>query len=171
MTIHWITTESDDVFAALEAVERAVTAGDHGVAPPAPAASGSNAEYDSYLAESLGAAHATWAIDQQAIVVSSRPGLAAAINAFQRLFRRLTWWHTLPQWQQATTFHGAVVRVIDVLLDRQRLLGIRIGQLESANTKAHIFALEQQIQALRDEQRELRRRIAELEQATEGNGR
>jgi hypothetical protein len=132
---------------------------------------GSSTEPDPYLTESLSVAHATWAIDQQAIVVSSRPGLAAAINAFQGLFRRLTWWHTLPQWQQATTFHGAIVRVIDVLLDRQRLLGIRIGQLESANTRAHIFALEQQIQALRDEQRELRRRVAELERAAGDDGR
>jgi hypothetical protein len=54
--------------------------------------------------------------------------------------------------------------VIDVLLDRQRLLGIRIADLERANLPAHVYALEQQIQALRSEQRELRQRIALLEQ-------
>jgi hypothetical protein len=162
MTIYWIQTQSDDVFAALEEVERALAEGATGQ-PPAFASAPADA--DPYLAENLAAAHATWAIDPHAIVTSTRKGLAGPINLFQRVARRLSWWQTLPQWQQASSFHGALVRLVDVLLDRQRLLGIRIGQLEAANLPAHMFALEQQIQALRDEQRELRRRIAELERA------
>lgn len=161
MTIHWIQTQSDDVFDTLDAVERAVAAGETGTPPAGPPIA---TDQDPYLTESLAVAHGSWSVDPAQIVVSSRPGLAGAINRFQRLVRRATWWYTLPQWQQASGFHGAIVRIVDVLLDRQRLLGIRVGQLESANTPAHIFALEQQIQALRDEQRELRRRIAELEQ-------
>ena len=161
MSIHWIQTTNDDVFDTLDAVERAVSTGNQGNPPSMAAAQSSDS--DPYLVESLTLVHQTWAIDQQAIVMSNRPGLAAGINLFQRIVRRLTWWQSLPQWLQVNSFHGAVVRVIDVVLDRQRLHGIRIGQLESANTAAHLFALEQQIQALRDEQRELRRRLAALE--------
>lgn len=162
MSIHWIQTTSDDVFAALDAVQRALESGDQGVPPGAAAAP--SADTDPYLVESLAALHQGWEVDQHAIVMSNRPGLASAINLFQRIVRRLTWWQSMPQWLQVNHFHGAAVRVIDVVLDRQRLQSIRIGQLESANTAAHIFALEQQIQALRDEQRELRKRLAALEQ-------
>jgi hypothetical protein len=163
MTIHWVSTSSDDVFEALAAVDQALMQGDPGQAPAAsmPAQS---ADQDPYLIEGVQALHGRWSIDQVAIVHSNRPGLARAINTFQQVVRKATWWYQLPQWNQVSSFHAAVVRVIDVLLDRQRLLGIRIAQLEQANTAAHIFALEQQIQALRDEQRMLRQRIAELEQ-------
>jgi hypothetical protein len=166
MTIHWIQTQSDDVFATLDEIERAIAAGDTGAPPAGPPAI---VDQDPYLTESLSIARASWSVDPNQIVTSSRPGLAGVINLFQRLVRRATWWYTLPQWLQASKFHGAVVRIIDVLLDRQRLLGIRIGQIESTNAPAHLFALEQQIQALRDEQRELRRRIQELEQTQSNN--
>jgi hypothetical protein len=161
MSIHWIKTQSDDVFEALEAIDQAITQQQQGDAPVVAAVVSSDT--DPYLTESVAVAHANWAVDQRAIVMSSRPGFGSLINLFQRVVRRLTWWQQSPQWQQANTFHGAVVRVLDVLLDRQRLHHIRLGQLESANTAAHLFALEQQIQALRDEQRSLRKRIAELE--------
>ncbi len=163
MTTYWIQTSSDDVFEVLAAVDQALQADQHGIAPTLqePVVAGAA---DPYLIDNLAIAHATWMVDSQAIVVSSRPGLGSAINAFQQIVRRVTWWQNLPQWQQVSSFHGALVRIIDVLLDRQRLLGIRIGQLESTNMPAHVFALEQQIQALRDEQRDLRRRVAELEQ-------
>jgi hypothetical protein len=168
MTIYWIKTESDDVFAALAAVEQALASDNVGqpLSTTAPAAS----DTDSYLTDNLAAARSAWAVDPHAIVVSSRPGLAPAINLFQQLVRRLTWWQTLPQWQQISSFHGALVRIIDVLLDRQRLLGVRVNQLESLNAPAHLFALEQQIQALRDEQRLLRRQIAELERQLAAQG-
>lgn len=162
MPTYWIQTSSDDVFEALEAVEQALLSGDQGSAPvlPEPVAA---VDTDPYLMENLGVAQAHWMVDQQAIVESQRPGVAPVINLFQRVVRRATWWQALPQWQQVSMFHGALVRIIDVILDRQRLLRIRVSQLESANLPAHIFALEQQIQSLRDEQRELRRRVAELE--------
>jgi hypothetical protein len=163
MSIYWIQTDSDDVFAALDRVEQAVTHGDQGNAPHVPVAT--SHDTDPYLIESLAVVHQSWAVDQNAIIMSTRTGFAGVINLFQRFVRRLTWWQSMPQWLQVNSFHGALVRVIDVLLDRQRLHSIRIDQLESANTGAHIFALEQQIQALRDEQRELRKRLAELEKA------
>ncbi len=163
MSIHWIQTDSDDVFAALDAVDQAVTHGDQGSAPHIPVTLSNDS--DPYLIESLAVVHQSWAIDQNVIIMSTRLGFAGIINLFQRIVRRLTWWQSMPQWLQVNSFHGALVRVVDVLLDRQRLHSIRIGQLESANTNAHIFALEQQIQALRDEQRELRKRLAELERA------
>jgi hypothetical protein len=163
MATYWVHTTSDDVFEALSAVDQALQSGNQGSAPTSPEIAIAG-DADPYLTENVATAHTTWMVDSQAIVQSNRPGLGRAINLFQQIVRRATWWQTLPQWQQVSAFHGALVRVIDVLLDRQRLLGIRISQLESTNMPMHVFALEQQIQALRDEQRTLRRRVAELEQ-------
>ena len=160
MTIYWIKTESTQALDTLSAVEAALESGDRG-RPPSQA--NPVEEQDAYLVENLAHAHERWSIDQQAIVVSQHPRLAAGINGFQYLLRRMAWWHTAPQWQQISAWNAAIVRIIDVLLDRQRLLGIRIANLERTNMAMHVYALEQQIQALRDEQRELRRRIAELE--------
>ncbi len=160
MTIYWIKTESTQALDTLSAVEAALESGDRG-RPPSQA--NPVEEQDAYLVENLAHAHERWSIDQQAIVVSQHPRLAASIHGFQYLLRRMAWWHTAPQWQQISAWNAAIVRIIDVLLDRQRLLGIRIANLERTNMAMHVYALEQQIQALRDEQRELRRRIAELE--------
>jgi hypothetical protein len=161
MSIHWIETQSDDVFATLDAIDQALATKNHGQIPgSAPSVS---ADMDPYLTESVASAHRHWSVDTGAVIMSNRPGIGRLIIALQRVIRLLTWWQYLPQWQQISQFHAAIVRIIDVLLDRQRLHHIRLGQLESANTAAHLFALEQQIQALRDEQRELRRRLAALE--------
>jgi hypothetical protein len=161
MTIYWVNSETTSAADALAAIERALAAGDTGT-PPA-AARPESERADPFLAENLAYIHSSWAIDPHTIVISSRPVLARGINAFQRIVQRATWWRSQLQWQQVSAFHGALVRLIDVLLDRQRLLRIRIADLERAHVPAHVYALEQQLQALRSEQRELRRRIAELE--------
>lgn len=162
MTIYWVKTDSTDALDALAAVEQALAQGDTGT-PPATKQITTD-DPDRYLTENIALAHATWPVDPHEIVNSNRLLLAHAINLFQRLVKKLTWWYALPQWQQVSQFHGAAVRVIDVLVERQRLLSIRLNALESTHLPMHVYALEQQIQALRSEQRELRRRVAELEQ-------
>lgn len=157
MSIYWVQPTNNDVFATLAAVEQALASNTPGTAP---ATQHAPAENDPYLSENLADLHANWAVDASRVIASPRPG----VESFQRGVRRLTWWYSMPQWQAISQFHAAVVRVIDVLLDRQRLLGIRIGQVEAQNMPMHVFALEQQIQALRDEQRLLRERVSQLEQ-------
>ncbi|MCS6938121.1 MAG: hypothetical protein RMJ55_17320 [Roseiflexaceae bacterium] len=165
MAIYWVNSDSDDALTLMAAVERALKTGDRGT-PPAPGASSPAAPAspaDAYLHENLAVARAVWSVDPHRIVQSNRPGLAAAINAFQRLVRRATWWYTLPQWLQISEFHGAVVRVLDALTEKERRLDMRIRDIEQMRLQAHLFALQQQIAVLRAERAELERRIAALE--------
>jgi hypothetical protein len=168
MTVYWVRTENDSALSAMEAVERALREGDTGTpATPAhtPAAasagSGDPAVTDPYLTENMAALRTNWSVDPQRIVVSKRPGLAAAINGFQRLARRATWWYDAPQWQQISEFHASVVRVVDWLLAHQRQLSEQLanGGVIADRTQA----LEEEIYLLRMEQFALRNRIAELE--------
>ncbi len=165
MTIYWVNSDSDDALTLMAAVERALEIGDVGT-PSAPGATSSAvpaSSTDAYLRDNLALAHATWSVDPHRIVRSNRPGLAAAINAFQRLVRRATWWYTLPQWLQISEFHGAVVRVLDALSEKEQRLDERLRSIEQMRLQAHLFALQQQIAVLRAERVELERRIAALE--------
>lgn len=161
MSIYWVRNESNSALDAMVAVEQALAAGNTGTAPQQ--VTPPLAESDTYLNDNIVLAHAIWPVDPHRIIHSNRPVLAIVINLFQKIVRRLTWWYVLPQWLQISEFHGALVRAIDALIERQRLLAIRVSAIESAHTPVHVYALEQQIQALRAEQRELRRQIAELE--------
>lgn len=165
MAIYWVNADSDDALTLMAAVERALETGDTGT-PPAPGASSPAAPAspaDAYLHENLAVARAIWSVDPHRIVQSNRPGLAAAINAFQRLVRRATWWYTIPQWLQISEFHGAVVRALDALTEKERRLDMRLRDIEQMRLQAHLFALQQQIAVLRAERAELERRIAALE--------
>ncbi|MCS6840965.1 MAG: hypothetical protein RMJ54_16070 [Roseiflexaceae bacterium] len=165
MAIYWVNSDSDDALTLMAAVERALETGDVGT-PPAPGASSPATpagSTDTYLHDNLALARAIWSVDPHRIVQSNRPGLAAAINAFQRLVRRATWWYTLPQWLQISEFHGAVVRVLDALTEKERRLDMRIRDVEQMRLQAHLFALQQQIAVLRAECAELERRVASLE--------
>jgi hypothetical protein len=162
MTVYWVATDSDDALEALAAVDHALATDTRGTPPAPPAAGATHVEVDSYLDENLAAAEATWAVDPHQIVVSNRPGLAAALNAFQRLFRRATWWYTLPQWLQINEHHAAVVRALSALANHDRQSRGRITALERELTRLH--AVERQAQVLRFEQAELRRRISSLEE-------
>lgn len=166
MTVFWINTESDNALALMEAVAHVLEQGDAG-APPPPGIANAPARPidpgDAYLADNLAAARATWSVDPHRIVVSNRPGLAAAINAFQRLTRRATWWYALPQWLQISEFHGALLRALEALAEKERLLGIRVREVEQLRLPAHLFALQQQVATLRGERDRLEQRIAELE--------
>jgi hypothetical protein len=166
MTITWVRTDNDNVFSALEAVERALATGDTGTPPTAEVVAdlADPAAGDAYLAENLALARATWPVDPHRIVESRRPGLGVAINAFQRLVRRATWWYALPQWQQISEFHAALVRIVDSLLEHQRQLRVRLTAVEAAYiSRARMQVVEEQISALLAEQQQLRHRIAELE--------
>ena len=166
MTIYWVNVDTQDALTLMAAVERALETGDTG-APPAPGVAGSPASpanpTDAYLHDNMAIARAAWSVDPHRIVLSSRPGLAAAINAFQRLVRRATWWYTLPQWLQISEFHGAVVRALDALIEKERRLDMRVRDIEQMRLQAHLFALQQQIAVLRARNAELESRVAALE--------
>jgi hypothetical protein len=166
MTIHWAHTDSENAADALAAVERAL-GGSQDSGQGAPGGVDPRLleilRSDPYLAENVTVAHASWAVDQGAIVVSRRPMLGWAINRFQRLARRATWWYTAPQWEQANVFHGAVVRVLASLIKNQHWLAQRFEDVAGGHVLARTALLEQQILALREEQRALRERVAELE--------
>ena len=146
MTIYWVNVDTQDALTLMAAVERALETGDTG-APPAPGVAGSPASpanpTDAYLHDNMAIARAVWSVDPHRIVLSSRPGLAAAINAFQRLVRRATWWYALPQWLQISEFHGAVVRTLDALIEKERRLDMRVRDIEQMRLQAHLFALQQ----------------------------
>lgn len=165
MSIYWVHAPSDNALDAMAAVEQALASGDTGLAPttaePAPEpldVSGG----DSYLAESIALLHATWPVDQGRIVESSRPYLGWALNRFQGLVRKATWWYALPQWLQAEQFHGATVRTLDSILEHQRQLRARVAALESPHTVDRMQGLEEQLRALRAEHQELLRKIDAL---------
>jgi hypothetical protein len=162
MTIYWVRTEDESALGAIDAVDRAIAAGDIGAAPAviAPVAL-AGANIDDYLAEYLDLVHAAWSVDPNQIMELHRPGLSVAANVFQRLVRRATWWYTLPQWLQANQFHGAVVRLLDSLLNRQRQDRARLVELEALAGRVAI--LERRLDVSRIERAQLRRRIAELE--------
>ena len=172
MTIHWVHTESESAADALAAVERALAG-----ASEAPRQEGGVdpqlielVRDDPYLASNLVALHETWAVDPHRIVVSSRPGLAWAINRFQRLVRRATWWYALPQWLQISEFHGAVVRTLASLVKERSRLEQELRDVSGGHVLARTALLEQQILALRAEQEALRARIAELEELLRARG-
>jgi len=166
MTIYWVNVDTQDALTLMAAVERALETGDTGTPPPPGVAASPAASVnptDTYLHDNMAIARAVWSVDPHRIVLSSRPGLAAAINAFQRLVRRATWWYALPQWLQISEFHGAVVRTLDALIEKERRLDMRVRDIEQMRLQAHLFALQQQIAVLRARNAELESRVAALE--------
>jgi hypothetical protein len=165
MTIHWVHTDSESAADALAAVEQALA----GPADPLATQGAADPQLlalvrdDPYLAENLRALHEDWAVDPHRIVVSSRPGLAWAINRFQQLVRRATWWYALPQWLQISAFHGAVVRTTASLVKEQSRLEQQLNDIAGGHVLARTALLEQQVLALRAEVEALRSRIDELE--------
>ena len=106
---------------------------------------------------------ASWTVDPWRVVAGRAGALGRIFNLSQRVARRLTWWYTLPQWQQISEFNGAVVRSTDAVLARILRLAARIQELESAHSEPRLRAVEEQLRAARDDQQALLRRIAELE--------
>lgn len=163
MSIYWIRTDSDNALAIMETVEQALAHGDHGQAPePNAPRTDDDQQRENALREDLNTARSTWAINQQQIVESRRGRLAYVLHGFQQLVRRATWWYTAPQWDQATTFHAALVRIVEALHERDRQQSARQREHEQA-LRTEIVALELQVRTLRYEQRTLERRVAELE--------
>lgn len=162
MAVYWVRADSNNALDAMAAVERALQGDPSALATP-PGSEPSSSDGDGYLRGNLALAQRTWSTDPHQIVVSQRPYVAWAINRFQRAVRKATWWYLLPQWLQLNEFHGAVVRVLEVLAAQQRQLFERVSAIESAQRAQQIQLLEQQIQILRGEQDRLQRRILELE--------
>jgi hypothetical protein len=166
MTIYWVQTDDNSALGAMEAVARALAANDQGEAPRATFAAPQAADVtagDRYLADSLALLHATWPVDANRIVESQRPYLGWALNRFQHLARKATWWYSVPQWLQVEQFHGATVRTIDSILEHQRMLRERLHRLELALLIDRTEALEERMRALRQEHEQLLARLNELE--------
>jgi hypothetical protein len=161
MTITWVHTESDNVFDALEAVERGLAQAE--ASPPTTLQHEDLFMGDSYLADNVGVMRASWTVDPWRVVVGRAAVLGRIFNLGQRAARRLTWWYVLPQWQQISEFNGAVVRSTDAILARLLRLAARIHELESAHSEPRLRTVEEQLRAARDEHQTLLRRIAELE--------
>ena len=165
MSIYWVRADSDEPLEVIAAVERALVADDTSTPPPPVHAAHDPFAGDTYLAENLDLARATWSVDSQRITDSHLPLVGALLNRAQGLARRATAWYTRPQWNQATIFHGAVVRVIDSLMAHQQRLHGRVQALENLYLLTHIESIEQQLAALRRERMELLERIKALETA------
>ena len=161
MSIVWARAESGNVFDALEAVEQALTQAE--TAPPVATQPEDLFMGDSYLAENVGVMRETWSVDPWRVVERGAGALGRAFGLGQRAARRLTWWYTLPQWQQISLFNGAVVRSTDAILARVLRLAARIHELESAHSEPRLRAVEEQLRTAREEQQALLRRVAELE--------
>jgi hypothetical protein len=161
MAITWVHTESDNVFDALAAVERELAQA--GSAPPAALQNEDLFMGDGYLAENVGELRTAWSVDPWRVAPGGAGLLGRAFGLGQRLVRRLTWWYTMPQWQQISAFNGAAVRSIDAILARVLRLAARLHELESAHSEPRLRALEEQLRAARDEQQRLLHRLAELE--------
>ena len=164
MSIYWVRAESDEPLEVMAAVEQALVAGDTSMPPPSPAhATHDLFAGDTYLAENIDLARATWSVDTLSIAEARVPVVGTLLNRAQGLARRATAWYGRPQWQQVTTFHGAVVRVIDSLMAYQQRLHGRVQALENLYLLTHIESIEQQLAALRRERVELLERIEALE--------
>ena len=166
MSIYWVRAESDEPLEVMATVKQALVAGDTSAPPTLPAhATHDLFADDTYLAENLDLARATWSVDIQRTAEARVPVVGAILNRAQGLARRATAWYGQSQWQQATTFHGAIVRVIDSLMAHQQRLHRRVQALENLYLLNHIDSIEQQLAALRRERVELLERIEALEKA------
>jgi hypothetical protein len=154
MSIVWFHTESNNVHEVVEQAAHAL----HAANDPQIEATSPDplALHDPYLAEQVQRMHAEWSVDPWRIVAHSATLPGRVFSLGQRVARRLTWWYTLPQWQQISEFQGATVRVTDTLV--AHLLDMKAQM----NTVADVHS-EQRLRALEDQLRAAQKRIEELE--------
>ncbi|GAB4443063.1 MAG: hypothetical protein OHK0015_42540 [Chloroflexi bacterium OHK40] len=160
MSVVWASSKATNVFEAAAAVEQAL-----GEAERTAAATPTEDLFmgDSYLAENVGAMRASWELNPWT-VAPTRPGpLGRALNLSQRAVRRLTWWYTRPQLEQASRFNAAVVRATDALLARLLRITERLHALESTHSEVRLRGLEEQLRVTREEQARLLQRVTQLE--------
>jgi hypothetical protein len=154
MSIVWFHTESNNVRDVVEQAAHALRTANE---PQAEAAAPDPlAQHDPYLAENVQRMHAEWSVDPWRVVGSSATLPGKLWNLGQRTARRLTWWYTLPQWQQISEFHGATVRVTDTLV--AHLLDMKAQMHTVANVHS-----EQRLRALEDQLRATQKHVEELE--------
>lgn len=161
MSVVWASSKSNNVFEAVAAVEQAL-----GEAEQAPVTATPTEDLfmgDRYLAENVGVMRAGWEISPWAVAPAGPGALGRAFDLGQRVVRRLTWWHTQPQVEQASRFNGAVVRATDALLARVLRMAQRIHELESAHSEPRLRGFEEQLRAAREEHARLAQRVAQLE--------
>lgn len=162
MSVVWVQTDSHDVFEVTEVGRRAMNPAEDAPAPATPAAQ--VVLGDSYLTENVQCMHESWSVDPWRVSASHVPGLGRVFMAGQQAVRKLTWWYTLPQWQQVSEFHGAVVRTTDTMLARLAEVIAKIHALEAVRSEQRLQTLEEQLRDARKEHQALLRRITELEQ-------
>lgn len=161
MSVVWASSKSNNVFEAAAAVEQAL--GEAEAAPAAAAATEDLFMGDRYLAENVGAMRASWEISPWAVAPAGPGALGRAFELGQRAVRRLTWWHTQPQAEQASRFNAAVVRATDALLARVLRMAQRIHELEATHSEPRLRGFEEQLRAAREEHARLAHRVAQLE--------
>jgi hypothetical protein len=161
MSITWFRTEHNDVFEVVEAAAQTMAE-----AQGKPSAATRHAPpplHDAYLAENVRLLHETWSVDPWRVSDSGVSLAGRVVNLVQRAIRRLTWWHSLPQWQQVSEFHGAAVRVTDTLLARLAELKAQVAAIEQRYGEQRLQAFERQLADARQERQELLKRISMLE--------
>lgn len=161
MSVVWVNEPHQHVFDAVAAVNQ--TLDGTGTAPGSATPSEDVCMGDHYLAENVTHLRTHWSVDTAAVVAVGRGRLARIAALGQHMVRRMTWWYTQPQMIQISHFHAALVRTVDSLLLRSLRLSQRIDNLEAIHSSTRLRTAEEEIRALREEQSQLRERIADLE--------
>jgi BMFP domain-containing protein YqiC len=161
MSITWFRTESNDVFEVVESAAQAMTGAQS--EPSAEPQQAAPPLHDAYLVENVHLLHNTWSVDPWRVAASGTSLAGRAAHLAQRAVRRLTWWYTLPQWQQVSEFHGAAVRVTDTLIARVAELQAQLAAIEQRHGEQRLQAVERQLIEARQERQELLKRISALE--------
>ncbi|WP_322816899.1 hypothetical protein [Chloroflexus sp.] len=166
MSIYWIRFQGDSAAEAMKAVADALYQGEHGVAPDAGYGEKTMSEPEvttsgeGYLQSNLQTLYTSWSIDPLRAEPPADQRLISRLRVHvQHLIRRATRWYFFAPWLQANEFHGAVVRIIEVLLARQQQFQQQINDYHY-----RLHAAEQQIHLLRNELAITRQHLMELKQ-------
>ncbi len=171
MSIYWVRFQGESAADAMRAVADALSRDERGIAPventietqvetPEPAPVTETVDDDTYLQTNLQTLHAAWSIDPLRPELPTDQRLMSRLRVhLQHLVRRLTRWYILSPWLQTNEFHAAIVRIIDVFLDRQQQM-----RQELLDCQYRLQAAEQQIHLLRNELSLAQQRIMELRQ-------
>lgn len=164
MSIYWVRFQGESAADVMRAVAAALQQDDRGAAPdqaaaPAPATTVLAGD-DEYVQRNLTTLHTQWSIDplRPDPPVDQRLISRALVHA-QHFIRRITRWYVMNPWLQTNEFHAAVVRIIDVILDRNDRLHRELYEM-----RYRLQSAEQQVNLLRNELAITRQHLLELRQ-------
>ncbi|MEF3274046.1 MAG: hypothetical protein K6356_06520 [Chloroflexus sp.] len=166
MSIYWVRFQGDSALEAMKAIAEALRQDERGEAPvetpviQEPLPKPEPTDGDDYLQQNLQIMHTTWSIDPLRPELPADQRLITRLRVhLQHLIRRLTRFYVMSPWLQANEFHGAIVRIIEVLLARQEQ-----WRREMNEYQYRLQAAEQQILFLRNELAMARQQVAGLQQ-------